>query len=349
MIIKRIIKTIFAKLGYKIIRSSDTKDKAYYCCALTGMSGYNISINSDLSISCSCQDRGGEGRIGTLNSQNTLRSVFFSEKANTMRIALANGKLPISYCSLCPELRIVPKYVAEYYSKHIEMPANGIMIENCSACNYNCKYCSRKELSTVRTSTIISVENMKYIANEIKENNIKHISFFKLGEPFLDNDIYKKLQILRETNPGITIITSTNGLLINNPEKVAAALMFDYIYFSIDGINTEMQNKYQRGADFDKVMDNVKMIIQKRCDSTKPILAWKYVVFSWNDAKEYINESFKKAQEIGFDRLIFTEGDIDNINDKTKRYHKKDFIPENIKYKLIRSEDGMEFDLHAQA
>jgi len=344
MIIKRIIKTILTKFGFKLMRI-DVTNNAYYCRALTGMSSYNISINSDLSISCSCQDWGGEGKIGNLNGTNTIRSIFLGEKANTMRTELASGKLPINICSICPELHAVPKYIAEYYSKHIEMPTNGIMLETCSACNYNCIYCSRKQVSAARNANIISIDNIEYIANEVKENKIKHIHFFKLGEPFLDKDIYKKLQILKEKNPIITISTSTNGLLINNPEKIEAALMFDYIYFSIDGINTEMQNKYQRGADFDKIMDNVKMIINKRGNSTKPVLIWKYVVFSWNDALEYINGAFLKAAEIGFDRLQFTEGSANNINDRTKRYYKNNFIPEDIKYKLIRNENGMEFDL----
>jgi pyruvate-formate lyase-activating enzyme len=344
--IKRIIKATLTKLGYKLTKLP--KNRGYYCRALTGMSDYNISINSDLSISCSCQDWGGEGIFGNLNDTNTIKSVFLSEKANIIRTELANGKFPNSLCQRCPELCTVPKYIAEYYSKHIEMPTNGIMIENCSLCNYNCKYCSRKELSKTRTSTIISVDNMKYIALQVKEAKIKHIYFFKLGEPFFDKDIYRKLQILREINPGISMTTSTNGLLIDNPEKIKAALMFDYIFFSIDGVNTEMQSKYQCGADFNKVMDNVKMIIKERGSSTRPVLAWKYVVFSWNEAIENIYKAFKKAVEIGFDRLIFTEGGAIVHNDKTKRYYLKDFIQEDIKYKLIRYEHeyGMEFDLN---
>ena len=353
MNIKRIIKTILARYNYKLIRVGNPEHEAYYCRALTGMSDYSISINSDMSISCSCNDYGGEGKIGTLNGTSTIKSVLLGKKANAMRTELANGKLPIGLCSGCAELCAAPKYIAEYYSKHIEMPANGIMLENCSTCNYDCKYCSRKELSAARSSSIISPDNIRYIANEVKENKIKHVHFFKLGEPFLDKDILEKLHILREINPGITISTSTNGVLIDNPEKVAAALMFDTIYFSIDGINTEMQNKYQRGADFDKIMDNVKMIIKKRGGSTKPALVWKYVVFSWNDAAEYINEAFKKAAETGFDRLLLTEGWIlldaaANIKDRTKRYYMKDFIPGDIKYKLIGYNYGygMEFDLH---
>jgi wyosine [tRNA(Phe)-imidazoG37] synthetase (radical SAM superfamily) len=190
---------------------------------------------------------------------------------------------------------------------------------------------------------------MKYIANEVKENKIRRITFFKLGEPFFDNDIYRKLQIVREINPGIVIYTSTNGSLIDNPEKVEAALLFDGIFFSIDGIDTEMQNKYQRGADFNKIMDNIKMIVKKRGNLTKPTLVWKYVVFSWNDAPEYINEAFKKAVETGFDVLLFTKGGVaHHVNSRTKRYYMKDFIPDGIDYQLTGyyPGHGMEFDLH---
>ena len=350
MVIKRFIKTILAKCGYKLIPVGDPDNDAYYCRVLTGMSDYNLSINSDLSVSCTCNDFLGEANIGSLNGANTLNSVFFGEKANTMRTELANGKLPISLCSGCNELCAAPKSIAEYHRKHIEVPAGGISIENCSESNYYCLYCSRKELKKTRKSTIISVDNMKYIANEIKENKIRRISLYKLGEPFFDKDVYKKIKILREINPTSVIITSTNGLLIDNSEKVAAALLLDLIFFSIDGINTEMQNKYQRGADFDKTMENIKMIVKERGNSTKPVLVWKYVVFSWNDSVECINEVFAKAVEAGFDRIQFTRGGVAQyINNRSKRFFMKDFIPEKIKYKLLcyAPGHGMEFDLHS--
>ena len=338
MIIKRVIKTILSKCGYKIIPVGDTENDAYYCRVLTGMSDYNLSINSDLSVSCNCSDFLGEAKIGSLDGTNTLRSVFFGEKANIMRTKLANGKLPISLCSGCNDLCAAPKSIAEFYNKHIERLPNGISVENCSACNYNCLYCSRKELQIARTSNTISVDNMKYIANEINDNKIKRIHFYKLGEPFFDKEIYKKLQILREINPEADISTSTNGALIDNSEKVAAALLFDLIFFSIDGINTEMQNKYQRGANFEKIMENVKMIVKERGSSTKPILVWKYVVFSWNDNVEYINKVFEKAVGIGFDKIQFTRGSVAQyVNNRSKRFYMKDFIPENIKYKLLCS------------
>jgi sulfatase maturation enzyme AslB (radical SAM superfamily) len=345
--IKNILPYWLVSVYQEYKREKTEKTYAYYCATLTGMSGYNISINSDLSISCSCQDSKGEGKLGCLEGTTTIRSVFFGEKANAMRAELAKGNLPITICSGCPELRKAPKCIAEYYRKHFEMPVHGMMIENCVLCNYHCKYCPRKESPIARTPAIISIDNMKYIAEELKKNKIEHISFFKLGEPFFDKDIHIKLHIIREMNPEITLFTSTNGLLIDNSEKVEAALLFDCIYFSVDGINTEMQEKYQPGADYKKIMDNVKMIVKWRGNTIKPILIWKYVVFSWNDRPEHISEVFKKAVEIGFDRVLFLEGGVSNIEDRTKRYYRKDFIPEDSKYNLIRYEAGygMEFDL----
>ena len=39
-------------------------DIAYYCNALQGNYNYNICINSDMTISCNCQDYDGAGQLG---------------------------------------------------------------------------------------------------------------------------------------------------------------------------------------------------------------------------------------------------------------------------------------------
>jgi hypothetical protein len=43
---------------------------AYYCNALCGESEYNITINSDRTVSCNCQDFEGKGHIGDLRKNS---------------------------------------------------------------------------------------------------------------------------------------------------------------------------------------------------------------------------------------------------------------------------------------
>ena len=49
--------------------------RGYYCAALHGESEYNITINSDLTVSCNCQDYEGIGHIGDLH-KNSFEEVF---------------------------------------------------------------------------------------------------------------------------------------------------------------------------------------------------------------------------------------------------------------------------------
>jgi hypothetical protein len=137
-------------------------------------------------------------------------------------------------------------------------------------------------------------------------------------------------------------------MLINNDEKIDASMFFDRIEFSVDGINTEMVNKYQVGADFERVMNNVKKIVETKSkrNANKPELIWKYVVFSWNDSREHIEKAFELAKEIGFDKILFTEGLTPNNEAASKRYFEKDFISFD-KHTCEKYEEGwgMQFDL----
>ena len=46
------------------------RGEVFTCAALTGRSAYNICINSDLTVSCNCQDFSGRGKIGSLREHS---------------------------------------------------------------------------------------------------------------------------------------------------------------------------------------------------------------------------------------------------------------------------------------
>jgi MoaA/NifB/PqqE/SkfB family radical SAM enzyme len=181
-------------MGYSIIPNKSKERHAFYCRALTGMSNYNISINSDMTISCSCNDKGKEGILGNLR-EATFNEIYNGVNATEYRKQLSEGRLPTSLCGNCADLSRAPKSIAAYYAEHYQIP-KGIMVENCSICNYNCKYCSRGQIKRHRKTDIITIEEMERVAKEIKENNIQEIHLFKLGEPFYDKDILPKMKIL---------------------------------------------------------------------------------------------------------------------------------------------------------
>ncbi len=88
---------------------------------LNGDSWYNFVINSDLTVSCNCNDRFDFGQIGDFKSQG-LCEIFSGEKAIMFRKKLANGRPPNINCSSCPDLVFIDKMSAEKTKGFFKFP-----------------------------------------------------------------------------------------------------------------------------------------------------------------------------------------------------------------------------------
>src|SRR5512139_716629 len=109
----RRVNWIFSDLMRKVMRhyvewSARLKGQRFYCRSLAGESEYNLTVNCDLTVSCTCQDYDGSGHLGDLN-KHSFPEVFFGPVAQRFREELARGKLPITTCARCGDLARVPK------------------------------------------------------------------------------------------------------------------------------------------------------------------------------------------------------------------------------------------------
>lgn len=290
------------------IDSINFGSKSFYCRALQGMSEYNICINSDLSVSCNCQDYDGSGKIGDLNTQS-FEDIFFGETANRFRKNLCEGILPVSACKYCFELTPVD-HTTQQSIPEVTLPKKGIMIENTAHCNLKCLSCPRDLIFKNRNKMKMSLVDLKKVSEMIRATNIEKVHYFNLGEPFLSNSIFEEIEILKESNPELIIYTSTNGIMLNKKTKLKAALMMDHIYFSIDGPSQKKVSKYQIGGDFATAYTNMKNLINARNNSGQitPSIEWKYVTFRWNDSKKDIKKAVRLAKKAGVDTISFWKG-----------------------------------------
>lgn len=304
----------FSVLQKKIIRNSlrlylelkaKITGKVFICRAINGLSDYNISINSDMSVSCNCQDYDGTGCIGNLD-KSTLKEIFNGTQLAIFRKKLSNGKLPVLVCPRCSELLLVNKNEFLKNKNNYCVPKKGIMVENTIACDMMCKSCDRKSILKCRKKTCLSLEDIKKISKEVFENKIESVCFFNLGEPFLSNDIYEELKILKKDNKKINIIVSTSGLHLNTFNKRKAMKYINHIAFSIDGIDNKILKKYQTNGNFDISYKNMKDLVDFRNDNNlRGSIEWKYILFNWNDKKEYINRAIELAREAGVNKISF--------------------------------------------
>ncbi|VVB82689.1 7-carboxy-7-deazaguanine synthase [uncultured archaeon] len=283
------------------------RNKRLYCAVLNGGSTDNIVINSDMTVSCSCNDLYGLGKMGNLKKQS-LKEIFSGEKADFFRKSLAKGKIPIINCLFCSGFWFMDKNIARIPIPRFNTP-KGIKVENTVNCNLNCLSCNRKMIYSQREKRNLTLEDIKKIAFEIKKNKIKEVQYSNLGEPFFSEIIKKELGILKKYNPGLLIHILTNGILIDSKEKQNAALMADHILFSIHGSTQKSVEKYQRGANFDKAYNNMKDLVKLRnsLGKTKPRIIWKYVLFRWNDGKKLILNAINLAKKAGVDEICFDQ------------------------------------------
>ena len=275
----------------------------YYCNALAGESDYDITVNSDLTISCSCMDYMGDGHLGDLR-KNTFEEIFYGPVANKFRDELAGGKMPISTCSRCHDLRRLKK--GEPPPKP-RLPYRGMLLENTVICNVDCIGCAREGAANIRTKKVMPLAELTQMADLAARLGMEKIYYLNLGEPFLSPTVCQELPVLRAKNPDAKIIVSTNGILLNSDAKREAALNLTQIMFSIHGINNEMCEKYMMRGDFDKAFEGMKQMAAYRdARGLKyPILEWKYLLFNWNDNPRTIARAIEMAKEIGINMISF--------------------------------------------
>jgi pyruvate-formate lyase-activating enzyme len=285
--------------GYARLRG-----RRFRCKTLSGEALFGCYFNSDMTVSCNCQDFDGSGQLGSLR-ENTFEELFTGGKAMRLRQALAAGRLPLSRCAACFSMETARPEIADKDMSDFRLP-KGVCIENTILCNLRCRSCCRLQVMKTRSGGhCLSLQDVETIGRTLQRLKAKFCGYYNLGEPFFSPNIRRELEIVRNHNPGMEIFISTNGVLIDNAEKRAAALVADHIVFSIDGVSTKTVRRYQRGGDFDKAYRNMKDLVSLR-DSlgrTEPYIGWKYVVFRWNDRPADIRELLRLAREAGVDYI----------------------------------------------
>jgi hypothetical protein len=275
----------------------------YYCNALAGEADYDITINSDLTVSCNCQDYDGSGHIGDLH-KNSFEEIFYGPVAQKFRDGLAQGKIPIPTCARCGSFKRLAKGAAPPKPR---LPHRGILLENTVICNVDCIGCAREGAANVRTKKTMPLAELSQMADLTARLKMERIYYLNLGEPFLSPTICQELPLLRAKNPGAYIRVSTNGVLLNTDAKREAALNLSDIMFSVHGISDEMCGKYMIRSSFEKAHAAMKAMVEYRNARgvQQPILEWKYLLFNWNDHPRHIARAIEMAKAIGVDIISF--------------------------------------------
>jgi radical SAM protein with 4Fe4S-binding SPASM domain len=169
-------------------------------------------------------------------------------------------------------------------------------IEPTTRCNLKCEMCehSFKEFN----KRDLTLERFRKILDDFPF--LKNITLQGLGEPLLNQDIYKMIHEAKRRNVRIGI--TTNATLL---DKVASENLInsklDWMYISLDSVDKELYEKIRRGANFDIVKRNIIKFFELKGNAVPKTNFWTLLL---KENIKYIKEIVLFADSLGVEKII---------------------------------------------
>ena len=147
------------------------------------------------------------------------------------------AKLLWAYLRRCDHVRALP---VEY------------IVETTAKCNLYCPMCPRETHKQPKAD--MPAEVFEKLVREAG-NTAEHMMLIGLGEPFMDPEIFARVEFCHRHS--VSTLLSTNGTFLD--ERVSARVLaspLEQITLSFDGARKETFEFYRKGAKFEKVRAN---------------------------------------------------------------------------------------------
>jgi radical SAM protein with 4Fe4S-binding SPASM domain len=163
-----------------------------------------------------------------------------------------------------------------YLRKQTSVPGGplSLAIESTAKCNLFCPMCPRENFYFPPKDMELAL--FRKIIDEAKAT-LEFAVPYGVGEPLLNPDIYAMISYCRDQ--GVPTGLSTNATTLNEgaARKIIAAGL-DYIIFAFDGATKETFEKYRKGADFDRVRENILTFLRVKKELKSKIFCILQVV-----------------------------------------------------------------------
>ena len=164
-------------------------------------------------------------------------------------------------------------------SQHTPLPTH-ILIETTTRCNLRCKQCAhvigKYDFADMTLETFAKLRPLF--------PHLRQAALYGHGETFLYKHFFEMLAELKRY-PASVYVTTNGTLLTEAVSERLVELGLDKLAVSLDAATPALFNEIRRGADFDSVIQNIRMLnaIKKRNhQDDKPILSIMYCAMKSN-------------------------------------------------------------------
>ncbi len=207
-----------------------------------------------------------------------------------------------------------------YLTRQARVPGGPLTlaIESTAKCNLFCPMCPREYLYFPPRDMELSL--FRKIIDEAKDF-LEFAVPYGTGEPLLNPDIYEMIAYCKTLGVPTGISTNATVLTEAASRKLIAAGL-DYLIFAFDGATPETFEKYRKGANFEKVRDNILTFLRVKKELRAPVFCIVQVVKLKDNVRELadlvrmwriegINEVRIKKDEVHIEGTAIP-GDLDS-------------------------------------
>jgi len=161
------------------------------------------------------------------------------------------------------------KSIKERRSQHFETEFDTVaafpkvvLVEMANVCNHKCTFCAYTKMT--RPAQVLNPESYEKIMKEAFAEGAREVGLYSGSEPFTSKYMVDFVRIAKEIGYEY-IYTTTNGSLPNKDRlKAVIDAGLDSIKFSINGGDRETYIKIHGKDHFDRVLDNLKFVLDYR-------------------------------------------------------------------------------------
>ncbi len=182
-------------------------------------------------------------------------------------------------------------------------------IDTTNICQLKCPLCHTGLGTVHRDKGIMHFDTYTKTIDQIKDYCV-WLSLYSWGEPFLNRRIHEFVAYAHKNKVATIMSTNLNKPLTSEMAEDIIKSGLDVMIVSLDGVTQEVYEKYRVGGHLDRVLDNVKLLVQKKKELgySTPHMEWQFIVMRHNEHQ--IVEARQLATEMGVNSVIFKNVDF---------------------------------------
>lgn len=177
-----------------------------------------------------------------------------------------------------------------------------ISFDPSSICQLKCPLCPTGQGQKGRSLGRMNFEKYKKVVEEMAPW-LYEIDLNNWGEPFLNKDLVGMVEFAHGKGIRTSVNTNLNVPFTGEMAKQIVNSGLDVLYISMDGITQKTYEKYRKGGNIYKVLENINLVSEtkKRLGKKTPKIMWQFLVMKHNEHEMRMLEEVR--QKLGVDEL----------------------------------------------